>query len=178
MAKCEACNLEMRDPDSVSCLLPILIVAEPNGFIVERYWRNSSYFDINDRCHDCNIVNAAGNYHHWGCDIERCPKCGQQLISCDCFHGMSLKLTADVNHGGPMEDIKKPIKGRAEMDAEKEKTIRENPKHLKCEHCGHEEDIFAACAIPAEGGGYTLYFGSDADFCTNCDKPWGRNVEG
>ena len=33
-------------------------------------------------CHDCNA--KAGEYHHWGCDMERCPRCGGQLISCDC----------------------------------------------------------------------------------------------
>ena len=25
-----------------------------------------------------------GEYHHYGCDMERCPKCGSQLIG---FHG-------------------------------------------------------------------------------------------
>ena len=24
-----------------------------------------------DFCHDCNA--GAGQYHHWGCDVERCP---------------------------------------------------------------------------------------------------------
>lgn len=35
-----------------------------------------------DRCGDCNAM--LGEYHHWGCDNERCPVCGMQLISCDC----------------------------------------------------------------------------------------------
>lgn len=34
------------------------------------------------RCHDCNAL--FGHLHHWGCDAERCPACGGQLISCDC----------------------------------------------------------------------------------------------
>ena len=33
-------------------------------------------------CNDCNA--AHGNYHHMGCDVERCPKCGGQLIGCNC----------------------------------------------------------------------------------------------
>ena len=34
------------------------------------------------RCHDCGAL--MGHYHHWGCDCERCPACGLQLIVCDC----------------------------------------------------------------------------------------------
>ncbi len=33
-------------------------------------------------CHDCGIPE--GGIHSEGCDMERCPKCGGQLISCDC----------------------------------------------------------------------------------------------
>lgn len=56
--------------------------------------------------------------------------------------------------------------------------IRANSQHRKCSQCGHEEDIFAACAIPmrivADGRKYNLIFGSDADFCTKCEAPWGE----
>src|SRR5262249_14094682 len=33
-------------------------------------------------CHDCGV--AHGGYHHPGCDVEECPRCGRQLISCNC----------------------------------------------------------------------------------------------
>jgi hypothetical protein len=49
------------------------------------YKRNSNYFDVNKRCHDCGIINKKGNIHHLGCDVEKCPRCKGHLISCGCL---------------------------------------------------------------------------------------------
>ena len=78
MAKCEVCEQEMRL--SNSCTANAIILGTQGDF----YERDASYYDDNDRCHDCGIINRKGNFHHLGCDIERCPKCGHQLISCGC----------------------------------------------------------------------------------------------
>ena len=45
-------------------------------------------------CHDCGTKE--GQLHVLGCDMERCPFCGNQLISCRCVY---KKLGIDVSPG-------------------------------------------------------------------------------
>jgi hypothetical protein len=33
-------------------------------------------------CHDCRVLK--GEFHVPSCDVEECPVCGGQLITCDC----------------------------------------------------------------------------------------------
>jgi hypothetical protein len=42
------------------------------------------------RCPGCNV--RWGEYHHPGCDQERCPRCGGQLLLCGCTEAQSLAL--------------------------------------------------------------------------------------
>lgn len=77
MAKCELCGQQMTG--STSCLERTV---ELHGKIFNR---DASYYDLNARCHDCGIVNISGNIHHAACDMERCPCCKGQLISCGCL---------------------------------------------------------------------------------------------
>lgn len=40
-------------------------------------------FEIHrEECHDCEVLE--GELHHYGCDMERCPFCGNQLLTCNC----------------------------------------------------------------------------------------------
>lgn len=49
----------------------------------EKYLNIRYQFDGGDsRCHDCNTKE--GYAHHENCDMEICPKCGGQFISCNC----------------------------------------------------------------------------------------------
>lgn len=37
---------------------------------------------LGERCPDCGCKR--GHYHHEGCDIEECPICHRQMLSCSC----------------------------------------------------------------------------------------------
>ena len=45
-------------------------------------------------CHDCGV--AEGQLHQPGCDMERCPFCGGQLLGCRCAY---KKLKIDHSKG-------------------------------------------------------------------------------
>lgn len=79
MSKCIDCNQEQTivescDRDHFSYIIR-------DGMVFKR---DTTWFDALERCNDCGVVNKEGNLHHYGCDIERCPCCHGQLISCDC----------------------------------------------------------------------------------------------
>lgn len=76
MTICTDCNKEMTTAESCS-----LSEVKVDG---KWYKRDTSYYDYRERCHDCGIVNKEGNIHHFGCDTERCPKCDEQIVFCDC----------------------------------------------------------------------------------------------
>ena len=46
-------------------------------------WKEDGSWEV-ALCHDCGC--SEGELHESGCDMERCPFCGGQLISCDCCY--------------------------------------------------------------------------------------------
>jgi hypothetical protein len=38
--------------------------------------------DKQSHCHDCNV--HFNGFHNFPCEVEICPRCGDQYISCGC----------------------------------------------------------------------------------------------
>lgn len=75
-ATCEDCKRKMKPGGSCT----FSHVEAKDGTIMERVACGTGGDWADPICHDCNA--GAGKYHHPGCDTERCPKCGGQMIGC------------------------------------------------------------------------------------------------
>ncbi len=84
MAICDTCNQEMKTADG--CTGEKILIRGKEYDPIEYdcdYQMSDDECDPIVRCHDCKVLS--GQFHHPGCDMERCPKCGGQIISCGCL---------------------------------------------------------------------------------------------
>lgn len=83
MTKCRWCDQEMNKANGCTANN---IVKFKDGSEMESIPYHNEFLSAERedliRCHDCNCL--IGEKHHPGCDMERCPKCGGQIIGCDC----------------------------------------------------------------------------------------------
>jgi hypothetical protein len=87
MNRCAFCRRSMGAPETMSCGARKHI-AYPDGTrlpalpYTQDCLRPYAY-PAPERCRDCGV--AHGGTHHPPCCLEDCPRCGGQLISCECF---------------------------------------------------------------------------------------------
>lgn len=77
MADCEDCGQEMLE--AATCRVDAFII---RGERFDRIRQTGAPIGRGGRCGDCGIQRQG--FHHYGCDLEPCPRCRRQLLSCGC----------------------------------------------------------------------------------------------
>jgi hypothetical protein len=81
MANCTICKGEMQH--GISCSTGPLVI--DGGAFEPLHWGDETRFGpvvAGSACKDC--ASTPGGVHHHGCDVEGCPACHCQAISCRC----------------------------------------------------------------------------------------------
>jgi hypothetical protein len=77
MAICQDCGQDMIG--APTCTAEVLLI---RGMRHRRARWRPPRARPDRACGDCGV--APGGVHHLGCDLEDCPACGRQLITCGC----------------------------------------------------------------------------------------------
>ena len=102
MGVCRHCQREMRT--AVGCK-KVPITHHGKKYDPIKVGCEGDFFEgMGDgRCGDCGA--KPGHYHHSGCDCERCPVCGGQLISCHCEDAYNNYNVAAERPSAPPADL-------------------------------------------------------------------------
>ncbi len=92
LAVCEFCNAPMEPGGR--CIANMMVVYL-DGYLCETLPYDGQW--TGTWCHDCNV--RAGERHHPGCDVERCPRCGDggQMLGCG-FDGRHAPVVASLTY--------------------------------------------------------------------------------
>lgn len=82
MAKCKYCKKDMLRANG--CTISDINLIDGTYKRI-KYGDEDKNLDLGSekRCSDCGAKK--GYYHHLDCDVEQCPRCKGQLISCGCL---------------------------------------------------------------------------------------------
>lgn len=86
MANCEICE---KDMNRAKGCLPHAYIMKDDSRLMPQLVEEHQVHE-NGRCVDCGAKE--GNFHHIGCDQERCMECGLQYIGCDCEYTDSIVI--------------------------------------------------------------------------------------
>lgn len=84
MAKCTQCGREMLIASG--CTMKYIVLGDathPPKIIKRMRVGDEGWVSEGERCPDCGA--KFGGLHHFGCDVEQCPECAGQMMSCDCL---------------------------------------------------------------------------------------------
>ncbi|GAC1433796.1 MAG: hypothetical protein NVSMB65_07770 [Chloroflexota bacterium] len=92
MAICEVCEQEMTTAPGCTGVA-YLVQGREYARLAFGQERDMPASLPHERCHDCGCW--PGRQHHPGCDMEECPLCHGQLISCECLDDDAEVLLED-----------------------------------------------------------------------------------
>lgn len=72
---CIDCGHDLRTPPHPPSCVGKLFKVDGRPVAPKRH-------DNGHSCPDCHV--EPGSYHHPGCEYERCPVCGGQVVGCAC----------------------------------------------------------------------------------------------
>lgn len=86
---CKICKGDMAKANGCK---PSTFICDGKKYVRIQVGGTGDFYEDSDaeaRCTDCGAKHS--HFHHDGCDCERCPVCGGQLLSCGCDVRISYK---------------------------------------------------------------------------------------